>query len=100
MIGTPLAGNNNWRKVLQNFSLPVSVKHDSLLAECYNILVNGGYIDVELGTKLFESPNLSGISALADLIKKSRFGNYVYFNDNLHANTQIFVVLTCKLSLK
>ena len=62
MIGTPLAGNNDWRKVLENFSLPLSVKHDSLLLECYNILVKGGNIDVDLGTKLFESPNLSGIS--------------------------------------
>ena len=96
MIGTPLAGNNNWRKVLQNFSLPVSVKHDPMLVECYNILIKGGYIDVELGTKLFESPNLSGISSLADLIKKSRFGNYVYFNDNLHVNTTNICVLACR----
>ena len=96
MIGTPLAGNNNWRKVLQNFSLPVSVKHDPMLVECYNILIKGGYIDVELGTKLFESPNLSGISCLADLIKKSRFGNYVYFNDNLHVNTTNICVLACR----
>ena len=96
MIGTPLAGNNNWRKVLQNFSLPVSVKHDPMLVECYNNLIRGGYIDVELGTKLFESPNLSGISSLADLIKKSRFGNYVYFNDNLHVNTTNICVLACR----
>ena len=96
MIGTPLAGNDNWRKVLQNFSLPVSVKHDPMLVECYNILIKGGYIDVELGTKLFESPNLSGISSLADLIKKSRFGNYVYFNDNLHVNTTNICVLACR----
>jgi aminodeoxyfutalosine synthase len=96
MIGTPLAGNNDWRKVLENFSLPLSVKNDSLLVECYNILVKGGNVDVELGTKLFESPNLSGISALADLIKKSRFGDYVYFNDNLHVNTTNICILACR----
>ena len=96
MIGTPLAGNNDWRKVLENSSLPVSVKHDSLLVECYNVLVKGGNVNIELGTKLFESPNLSGISALAHLIKKSRFSNYVYFNDNLHVNTTNICVLACR----
>jgi len=96
MIGTPLAGNNDWRKVLENFSLPVSVKHDPLLVECYNILINGGNVDVDLGTKLFQSSNLWGISALADLIKKSRFSNYVYFNDNLHVNTTNICVLACR----
>ena len=65
MVGTPFAGNDDWRKVLSNFSLPVSVKNDSLLVECYQTLVKGGFIDVEIGTKLFESSNLSGISALA-----------------------------------
>ena len=96
MIGTPLAGNNDWRKVLENFSLPVSVKHDPLLVECYNILIKGGNVDVDLGTKLFQSSNLSGISALANLIKKSRFSNYVYFNDNLHVNTTNICVLACR----
>ena len=96
MNGTPLAGNNDWRKILKNSSLPVSIKYDSLLVECYEILVKGGNIDVELGTKLFHSPNLSGISALANLIKKSRFSNYVYFNDNLHVNTTNICVLACR----
>ena len=96
MNGTPLAGNNDWRKILKNSSLPISIKYDSLLVECYEILVNGGNIDVELGTKLFHSPNLSGISALANLIKKSRFSNYVYFNDNLHVNTTNICVLACR----
>ena len=96
MNGTPLAGNNDWRKILKNSSLPISIKYDSLLAECYEILVKGGNIDVELGTKLFHSPNLSGISALANLIKKSRFSNYVYFNDNLHVNTTNICVLACR----
>tara|TARA_B100000900_G_scaffold416213_1_gene450106 strand:- start:160 stop:1368 length:1209 start_codon:yes stop_codon:yes gene_type:complete len=96
MIGTPLAGNNDWRTVLGNFPLPLSVKNDFLLLECYEILVKGGSIDVDLGTRLFESPNLSGISALANLIKKSRFGDYVYFNDNLHVNTTNICVLACR----
>ncbi len=96
MIGTPFAGNNDWRKVLGDFSLPVSVKNDSLLVECYQTLVKGGFIDVEIGTKLFESSNLSGISALANLVKKSRFDNYVYFNDNLHVNTTNICVLACR----
>jgi len=96
MNGTPLAGNNDWRKILKNSSLPISIKYDSLLVECYEILVKGGNIDVELGTKLFHSPNLSGISALANLIKKSRFSNYVYFNDNLHVNTTNICVLACR----
>ncbi len=96
MVGTPFAGNDDWRKVLSNFSLPVSVKNDSLLVECYQTLVKGGFIDVEIGTKLFESSNLSGISALANLVKKSRFDNYVYFNDNLHVNTTNICVLACR----
>jgi aminodeoxyfutalosine synthase len=67
--------------------LPLSVENDPLLVECLESITSGGYVDVQQGVKLFESSNISGISALADLIKKSRFGNYVYFNDNLHVNT-------------
>jgi aminodeoxyfutalosine synthase len=59
-------------------------------------LIKGGNVDVDLGTKLFQSSNLSGISALANLIKKSRFSNYVYFNDNLHVNTTNICVLACR----
>ena len=96
MIEVPLSGNSDWRKVLKTLPLPLSVENDPLLAECLNSIISGGYVDVEKGLQLFESSNLSGISALADLIKKSRFGNHVYFNDNLHVNTTNICVLACR----
>ena len=96
MIDVPLSGNSAWRNTLKNLPLPLSVENDPLLLECFESITSGGYVDVEQGVKLFQSPNISGISALADLIKKSRFGNYVYFNDNLHVNTTNICVLACR----
>ena len=96
MIDVPLSGNQDWRKVLKNLPLPLSVGSDQLLIECLDTITNGGYVDVEKGVELFESANISGISALADLIKKSRFGDHVYFNDNLHVNTTNICVLACR----
>ena len=69
MIDVPLSGNSDWRKVLKTLPLPLSVETDPLLFECFNSITNGGYVDVEKGLELFESNNLSGVSALADLIK-------------------------------
>ena len=96
MIDVPLSGNSDWRKALKNLPLPISVESDPLLFECFNSIISGEHVNVDEGVKLFESSNISGISALADLIKKSRFGNNVYFNDNLHVNTTNICVLACR----
>jgi aminodeoxyfutalosine synthase len=96
MTDVLLSGNSDWRKVLKTLSLPISVTKDPLLLGCYNSIVEGGHIDIDKGVELFESSNISGISALANLIKKSRFGNNVYFNDNLHVNTTNICVLACR----
>jgi aminodeoxyfutalosine synthase len=96
MTDVPLSGNEDWRKVLKELPLPLSVQKDQLLIECLDSITNGGYVDVEKGVELFESSNISGISALADLIKQSRFGEHVYFNDNLHVNTTNICVLACR----
>jgi len=96
MTDVPLSGNQDWRKVLKELPLPLSVTKDQLLIECLDSITNGGYVDVDKGVELFESSNISGILALADLIKKSRFGDHVYFNDNLHVNTTNICVLACR----
>ena len=70
MIDVPLSGNSDWRKVLKTLPLPLSVETDPLLVECFNSITSGGCVGVEKGLELFESNNLSGVSALADF---SRF---------------------------
>ena len=46
MTDVPLSGNEDWRKVLKELPLPLSVQKDQLLIECLDSITNGGYVDV------------------------------------------------------
>ncbi len=91
-----LAGFSDWNTQFNELEIPISISSDTLLSECYYLISNGGRISLELGIKLFNHSNLSGILALGNLIKKSRYGNYVYFNENLHVNTTNICILACR----
>jgi len=88
--------NLDWRNRLGSLEIPVSVENDETLLSCLSLLKSGGRISLSDGLKLYNHPNLSALCALADLVKRSRFGKNIFFNDNLHVNTTNICVLACR----
>jgi len=77
-------------------SIPLSVKNDPLLSRALENLIDGGRISKEDGSDLYRNTELPGLTALARMIKQSRYGNYVFFNENLHVNTTNICSLACR----
>ena len=75
---------------------PIAVEDDIFLSKTLNKIMHGQRISVEEGVDLHNHESLPGLVALADMIKRSRFGNHVYFNDNLHVNTTNICTLACR----
>jgi len=96
MAENELAGHLNWRERLSTMPVPLCISSDSFLSTCLETLTNGFRIPVEDGVLLFEHKSLSSVCALADMVKSARFGNHVYFNENLHVNTTNICVLACR----
>ena len=86
----------NWREELSRMSIPISVKNDVLLTRTLHSLINDGRVSCELGEELHTNASLPGLTALAMMIKKSRFGNSIFFNENLHVNTTNVCTLACR----
>ena len=86
----------NWREELSRMSIPISVKNDVLLSKTLQSLINDGRVSCELGEELHTNAPLPGLTALAMMIKKSRFGNNIFFNENLHVNTTNVCTLACR----
>lgn len=86
----------NWREELSRMSIPISVKNDVLLSITLHSLINDGRVSCELGEELHTNAPLPGLTALAMMIKKSRFGNNIFFNENLHVNTTNVCTLACR----
>ena len=86
----------NWREELSRMSIPISVKNDVLLSKTLQSLINEGRISCELGEELHTNAPLPGLTALAMMIKKSRFGDSIFFNENLHVNTTNVCTLACR----
>ena len=86
----------NWREELSRMSIPISVKNDVLLSKTLHSLINDGRVSCELGEKLHTNAPLPGLTALAMMIKKSRFGDNIFFNENLHVNTTNVCTLACR----
>ncbi len=86
----------NWREELSRMSIPISVKNDVLLSKTLHSLINDGRVSCELGEELHTNASLPGLTALAMMIKKSRFGDSVFFNENLHVNTTNVCTLACR----
>ena len=77
-------------------TIPISVKNNNLLIEALHRLINEGRVPCELGGELHTKAPLPGLTALAMMIKKSRFGDSVFFNENLHVNTTNVCTLACR----
>ena len=86
----------NWREELSRMSIPISVKNDVLLTKTLHSLINDGRVSCELGEELHTNASLPGLTALAMMIKKSRFGDSIFFNENLHVNTTNVCTLACR----
>ncbi len=86
----------NWREALSRMSIPISVKNDVLLTKTLHSLINDGRVSCELGEELHTNASLPGLTALAMMIKKSRFGDSIFFNENLHVNTTNVCTLACR----
>ena len=90
------ASERNWRDELSRMPIPLSVKNDVLLSKTLQSLINDGRVSCELGEELHNDAPLPGLAALANMIKKSRFGDSVFFNENLHVNTTNVCTLACR----
>ena len=86
----------DWRVELSRMPIPISIKNDVLLNKALQSLVNDGRVSSELGEELHTKATLPGLSALAMMIKKSRFGDSIFFNENLHVNTTNVCTLACR----
>ena len=86
----------NWREELSRMSIPISVKNDVLLRKTLHSLINDGRVSCELGEELHTNAPLPGLTALAMMIKKARFGDSIFFNENLHVNTTNVCTLACR----
>ena len=96
-VNSDLSGSErNWREELSRMSIPFSVKNDVLLRKTLDSLIKDGRVSCELGEELHTKAPLPGLTALAMMIKKSRFGDSVFFNENLHVNTTNVCTLACR----
>ena len=86
----------DWRVKLSRMPIPISIKNDVLLNKALQSLVNDGRVSSELGEELHTNATLPGLTALAMMIKKSRFGDSIFFNENLHVNTTNVCTLACR----
>ena len=86
----------NWREELSRMSIPISVKNDVLLSKTLHSLINDGRVSCEMGEELHINAPLPGLTALAMMIKKARFGDSIFFNENLHVNTTNVCTLACR----
>ncbi len=96
LVDVPLSGNDNWREALSLMPVPLSVSSDPISMSCLQSLIRDGRISREQGISLFENPSLSSVTSLADMVKRSRYSNNVFFNENLHVNTTNICVLACR----
>ena len=86
----------DWRTVLSNIPVPLSVKNDPLLSHSLETIIGGGRIAKDVGSDLHRNSDLPGLTALARMVKQSRFADRVFFNENLHVNTTNICTLACR----
>ncbi|MEC7532495.1 MAG: CofH family radical SAM protein, partial [Candidatus Thermoplasmatota archaeon] len=85
-----------WREELSRMTIPISVKNDVLLSKTLQGLIKDGRVSCDLGEELHNKAPLPGLTALAMMIKRSRFGDSIFFNENLHVNTTNVCTLACR----
>ena len=91
-----LAGNSDWRKRLGNMHAPDCITSDAVLSSCLQTLCDGGRVSADAGLSLMRHDSLNAITSLASMIKRSRYGDHVFFNENLHVSPTNICVLACR----
>ena len=87
--------NSDWLSRLNDLLGPTEA-YDQGLHDIVNSLRECGKITVEQGIFLWNYPDLNVVGYLAHLSKKSRYGDNVFFNSNLHVNQTNICTLACK----
>jgi aminodeoxyfutalosine synthase len=88
--------NSDWRIELSNMEAPLAVTSNEVALECLNTLISKGRLTFDQGIKLMENPSLNSVTSLAHMVKRARFQDYVFFNENLHVNSTNICVLACR----
>ncbi len=91
-----LGGTQNWQNRLYQMEVPLCISNDELLFSAYNQLINNGRINREIGLRLMTEADFFPLTSLAKMVKESRFGKQIFFNENLHVNTTNICVLACR----
>ena len=68
----------------------------SSVNEAWEILANGGRIDVDHGLDLYQHASINELGMLAHYVKRQKHGDNIHFNLNLHVNTTNICVLACR----
>jgi len=77
-------------------TLKSMLTEDEILNPIIDDLIKGQRLSVIQGLALLKHPNLNAILQIADLDKKSRYGQNIFFNVNIHVNQTNICVLACK----
>mgnify|MGYP003297494954 FL=1 len=88
--------NSDWRAELSSMDIPLAVSTDNVTLECLETLISTGRLTFDQGVRLMVNPNLNSVTSLADMVKKARFQDFVFFNENLHVNSTNVCVLACR----
>ena len=92
----PVESDSEWRRRLGEMEIPECISSNEVLNRCLGILVQGGRVSEDDGMRLMRENSLSALSSLADIIKHSRYGDDVFYNENLHVNTTNICVLASR----
>tara|TARA_B100002019_G_C21257597_1_gene594819 strand:+ start:1055 stop:2299 length:1245 start_codon:yes stop_codon:yes gene_type:complete len=88
--------NPNWREALSSMEVPLAVSSSKIALDCLETLVSDGRLSFDQGVELMKEKEISSVTSLANMVKKSRFSKKVFFNENLHVNSTNICVLACR----
>lgn len=86
---------DDWRQ-RRAASLESMLIEDEILYPIVSDLIKGKRLSIIQGLALLKHPNLNEVLHIADLDKKSRYGQNIFFNVNIHVNQSNICVLACK----
>ena len=72
--------NSDWRDRLSSMDIPLAVSTDNVTLDCLETLISTGRLTFDQCVKLMVNPSLNSVTSLADMVKKARFQDYVFFN--------------------
>ena len=92
---TSCGSRSDWLRELDQM-LPPSNNFDAQLRGIVDSMRNGEQLSRSQGIQLWNYPDLSMLAFLANMSKRARFGEHIFFNSNLHVNTTNICTLACK----